>query len=100
MTAGNLEQVCISRFPETGKKLFEAMKKVKNADFCVATSWGDHEIRIAKSCDYRGTIFSFTEDYSALILPNDTTALIDQLNYTLISSYLPKKYRKGEERNC
>tara|TARA_Y100000310_G_C20604940_1_gene775027 strand:+ start:684 stop:995 length:312 start_codon:yes stop_codon:yes gene_type:complete len=89
---------------EVGKRLSDAMKKIGRKDFCVATSWSEHEISISRSCIYRGRIFKLTSDYNSLMMPDGEIREIDSLTYLDISKYLPKspKIRGGKHihRHC
>lgn len=52
-----------------GSKLFNAMKKIADKNFCVATGWDERELSISRGCNYRGTIFKLTRDYEHIIMP-------------------------------
>ena len=96
-----LERRCLDKFGRiTGRKLFNAMIKIHEADFCVATAWDEHQVSIAISCRKRGILFELTPDYQELIMPDGTKLPIDKLEYTAINKYLPENIIAGEIEHC
>ena len=88
MGSDKLEDICKSRFPENGAKLFEAIKKIAHIDFYVTLTSSDHEISIAVSTGSPGTIFKLTKDYQRIWLANGNIVPIERLDYGLIKQFL------------
>src|SRR3989344_1000359 len=94
-----LDLKCVELYGlQKGVELFEAMKKIRDMDFCVATSWDANEVSIARSCYYQGRVFKFVGDHRYLIMPYQDVELIDELSYSDIAQFLPKQY--GKHPNC
>ncbi len=101
MTSEKLEANCVKRFgKDVGRKMYFAMRIIKNIDFCVATSWEPNQISIARSCSHRGRVFEFSEDYNGLFLPDIGIIKIKDLGHTDLSLYLPKSPQIRGHRNC
>ncbi|MBI2452466.1 hypothetical protein HYV50_05330 [Candidatus Pacearchaeota archaeon] len=103
MNKKTLEARCIRLYGRaTGKKLYRAMVKIAEKDFCVATPWSQLEISIARACASRGRVFEFSEDYSALIMPDGRKLNMENINYADINRFLPReKISFGEGyRHC
>ena len=103
MTSEYLQVRCIKLYgEETGKKLFFAMRRVANLDFCVATGWNEREVSIARGCESRGKIFELTEDYEAIILPGFETTPVSlrDLSRNDITTYLPEQGYKSDQKHC
>ena len=94
-----LELKCVELYgSQKGSGLFKAMKKIRDIDFCVATSWDANDVSVACSCYYRGRLFKFAGDYKYLIMPYRDIELIDELSYSDIVEFLPKQH--AEQANC
>src|SRR3989344_3821345 len=94
-----LDLKCVELYGlQKGVELFEAMKKIRDMDFCVATSWDVNEVSIARSCYYQGRIFKFAGNHRYLIMPYQDVELIDELSYSNIEQFLPKQHSK--QANC
>jgi hypothetical protein len=92
-----LKDRCINDFgKDSGRKLFRAMGKIADLEFCVATGYNHNELSISKGCQYRGRIFKLTRDYTHLIMPDGSLRSLDNLSYKEIAKCLPKlKFSAG-----
>ncbi|OGJ20249.1 hypothetical protein A3K73_08245 [Candidatus Pacearchaeota archaeon RBG_13_36_9] len=97
-----LERKCVQLFGEiAGKSLFEAMIKVAEKDFCVATAWEPNQMSISISCSYRGKVFMLSQDYKHLFMPNGRGLReIDTLSNTELTKYLPRTVLKDRYQHC
>ena len=98
MDLERLESRCRELFPENADRLFPAMQKIHNRDFCVTTGWTDHQISISRSCVYRGKLFNFSKDYGLLITLGGWSKRIDNIGYADLADYLPAV--RGKELHC
>jgi len=97
MDAEKLKVKCGDIFGKAvGGVLYEAMMKVHNIDFCVATSWDDHEVSVSLSCPNRGRVFRFSDDYKHLVMPSGGMRSIESLSYRDVAQYLPRTSGLGD----
>jgi hypothetical protein len=101
MDLRRLERRCIESYgEEIGMRLFDAMKKVARNDFCVATGWDNHGVSISRQCSQRGTLCSFSDNYSLLIFPTGHSIPIKDLTYSRIEKHLKKYGPIGNYSHC
>ena len=70
MDIDGLKRKCMDTFDrKAGLALHTAMMRVARMDFCVATSWDAHEVSVSRSCNSRGRVLRFSDDYEHLVMP-------------------------------